>query len=148
MQIKRPIAWVLVADGRRARVFEVAGKGKFALRDSFETESPPNRDIVSDRPGRAFDRAGPGRHAMAPASDPHENAKKAFLHDVAERLDSACYEKQFEKLVVVAPPPALGELRSIFPKRLRAAVTREVPKDLSGLDDISIAGHLQKLEVL
>ena len=148
MRIKQPIAWVLVADGRRARVFEIESKGKIALRTSFETESPPNRDIVSDRPGRAFDRSGPGRHAMASASDPHENAKKTFLNDIADRLDSACYEKKFETLVVIAPPPALGELRSIFPKRLRAAVSREIPKDLSGLDEISIAGHLRKLEIV
>ena len=148
MRIKRPVAWVLIADGRRARVFEIVGKGKVAMRTSFETGSPPNREIVSDRPGRSFDRSGPGRHAMASASDPHEHAKKTFLHDIADRLDGACYEKKFENLIVIAPPAALGELRSVFPKRLRASVSREIPKDLSGLDEGSIAGHLRKLEIV
>ena len=59
--------WVLVADQSRARFFTVADS-RSALQDMGELVHPEARDreqtLTSDRPGRAFDSKGQGRHAM------------------------------------------------------------------------------------
>lgn len=141
--MKQPVTWILVADGRQARVFEAVGSDKFEQRGSYEVESPPTRDIASDRPGRSFDRSGPGRHAVAAPTDSHDHAESVFLHGMADKLDIACYNKEFDKLVVVAPPKALGTLRSAFPKRLQAAVLREIAKDITGFDERSLRAYLK-----
>jgi Protein required for attachment to host cells len=53
--------WVLIADGRRARVFESRGKGAaLTVVESMtlNTELPPSRDLGTDRPGRSFESVG------------------------------------------------------------------------------------------
>ena len=69
--MKRPVTWILIADGSRAKVFKVAGKGKIEEKDEMAAAHPPTRDLVSDRPGRTFDSLGDGRHAKEPPTDAH-----------------------------------------------------------------------------
>lgn len=141
----KPIrTWVLVADGAHARFLENLGPGKGlqpALDHELQQDLPPNREIVTDKPGRG---AGPnaGRHGYAPRVDWHEFEKERFAHQVARLLDKACAENRFDRLVLVAPPKALGYLRSELDKRTRDSVTGELQKDLTHADDAELARHL------
>jgi protein required for attachment to host cells len=65
-------AFVFVGDGRKALFLRNAGDAKFPnLRAEgvYIDENPPTREQGSDRPGRAFKRAGAnrraGRHRLA-----------------------------------------------------------------------------------
>lgn len=144
----KPTTWVLVCDGRQARIFEATGKGRVDFLGAYDTELPPTRDIDADRPGRAFDRAGPGRHAMQPRHDAHRLSKQNFLRKVAERLDRSCRSGDFTDLVVIAPPTALGDLRSAFSKRTQSALAQEHTKEISGLSEPDLVDYLKRIDVI
>lgn len=126
--------WVLVADAGRARIFAVdpatAALDRTPLHD-LTTETAPSRDIASDRPGRTFQSAGVGRSAKEPPTDPHRYRKQRFASDLAELLASERGRGAFDRLVVVAPPQLLGDLRADYTPELRAVVISEVAKDLA-----------------
>ncbi len=145
----RPIVtWVLIADGFRARLFVNAGVGKGlkpALDREFIGTNISSGDIASDRPGRSFDSAGEGRHAMEPPTDPKRHAKYEFAREIAGILEHARKTNQFERLVVVAPPRALGDLRSEFGVELQRMVSAEMDKDLTQVPIQDLPDHLGKV---
>ena len=101
--------WIVIADGARARVVlnEGPGKGVQALDDLiFEGDHAPVREVMADRPGRTFDRAGEGRHAMEYASDPHQNLKARFAGQLAKVLAQRVGD--YDRIILVAPPTALA----------------------------------------
>ena len=140
--------WIVVADGSRSKVFEVAGKGKIQMKSETAVPHPPSRDINADRPGRTFDSAGEGRHAKEPPTDPHDKAEADFLHALALQLGAAHEKKEFAGLVVIAPPRALGILRAAYPKQLANAVTRELAHDLTGFETPALEDYLKDHEII
>lgn len=145
---KPVVTWVLIADGSRARLFANGGVGKGlepALDQEFIGTNISSGDIASDRPGRTFDSGGEGRHAMEPPTDPKRHAKYAFAHEIAGILESARKSHRFERLVVVAPPKALGDLRSEFSVELQRMVTAEMNKDLTQVPTRELPDHLGKV---
>ncbi len=140
--------WIVVADGSRSKVFEVAGKGKIEMKSETAVPHPPSRDINADRPGRTFDSAGEGRHAKEPPTDPHDKAEADFLHALARQLGAAHEKKEFAHLVVIAPPRALGILRTAYPKQLASAVTRELAHDLTGFETPALEDYLKDHEII
>jgi len=138
--------WILIADGARARVVLNDGPGH-GLRDidalQFEADTPPARDIMADRPGRTFDSGGDGRHAMEPASDPARARKRAFLDEVASVIDAKLSRKAFDRLIVVAPPAALGDLRASLSAQVKKTVTAEIDKDLTKIKTRDLDSHLK-----
>jgi protein required for attachment to host cells len=137
--------WVLVADGTRARAFEVKDQGR-AL-ETVWSEQPvgvnlASREIASDRPGRSFDSAGEGRHAMEPPTDPARYEKERFARHVVRRLDDDRKEGSFGRLIIVAAPQFLGDLRAAMPTPLAQRVETEIDKDLSKLSSKELAEHL------
>ena len=145
----KPIrTWILVADGARARIFVNNGPGKGIEEmagNVFEIAIPPSRDIVSDRPGRTFNSTGKQRHAIEPGINPHRERKRVFLGHVAHYLDKARLRGDFDRLVIVAPPPALGDLRAEMKPRLRQLVTGEIAHDLVEHPKSAVGKHLAKI---
>lgn len=136
---------VVIADGSRARFLMNEGPGKGlqpALHEELHQELPPNRDIVTDKPGRSADPGGASRHGFAPKVDWHAFEKERFAHDVARFLDRARLQGAYDRLVLVAPPKTLGSLRDELAKPTRQIVTGELDKDLTHLNLKEIEGHL------
>lgn len=134
--------WILLADGAQARFLENLGPGKGLQELSpnrVEYPHPPNREIDSDRPGRVQDRAGPGRHAMEPHTEPHDKMKLDFAKSLADGVNAAEQDGQFDRLIVAAPAKVLGELRHKLSKTVQGKLLREVDKDLIGADDKQLA---------
>lgn len=137
--------WIVVANGTTARALENEGVGKgLNPAPAFEmtVESPPTRDLGSDRPGRVHDRFGPGRHAMEPKADWHRRDKALFAKAVAERIEVAARDHAFDRLVLVAPPTVMGDIRGALDRHTSELVTGEVTKDLTHSDLAEIERHL------
>jgi protein required for attachment to host cells len=137
--------WVLIADGSRARILEQIGKGaplSEVAGSRIETHVPPSRDIVSDKQGSTMVSGGARRHAYTPHTDPHREAKRDFLQGIAARLEKDVAADAFDDLVLVAPPQALGDLRSALSPHVASRVVREVTKDLTKVPDHEIPDHL------
>jgi protein required for attachment to host cells len=140
--------WIVIADGHEAKVFERHGPQSelVPVADMTMTvDLPPNRTIQDDRPGRSFESSCPTRHAMESRTDPHRELKRDFARSVAEKLDLALRDQRFERLVIVAPPATLGDLRRGLSQQLEGKVAAELAKDLVHVPHHDLPTHLTPL---
>jgi len=138
--MKAPTTWILIADGGRAKVMRhtAAGQGLSPVAGlEFENDNPPDREQGTDRPGR-FDDAGVGRSAVQ-ETDWHEIAKTRFAAEVAKTMEKHAQRKSFDRLVVIAPPKVLGDLRRQFSHLVTERLVADIPKDLTKSGDDVIA---------
>ncbi len=136
----KPITtWILLADGTQARIACNDGPGR-GIKPVFE-ETLHGRNL----PGRTFDSHGQGRHAMEPPTDPRENEKQHFIRGLAALLDKEAKRGHYDRLVLVAPPKALGYLRSALSDSVREKITGEIDKDLVHLPMQELPAHLGKV---
>jgi protein required for attachment to host cells len=141
------ITWIVAADGKRAVFFENhgVGKGVQPLDELNERHDVPrSHEIMSDRQGHM--RGGPaaaGSGAMLPRNDPHEFEEKRFEEHVAQELDAAAQAKRFDRLIIAAPPRALGNIREALSKQTRALVIAEYDKDFTKSSIPDLAEHLK-----
>ncbi|MGB5215433.1 MAG: host attachment protein [Anderseniella sp.] len=137
--------WILLADGTRARIVCNTGPGK-GLEEvrgmEFEGDNSRSGDIMADRPGRTFDSAGANRHAMEPHSDPQREAKRSFAAELVATLQDQLQDQAFDRLVLVAAPATLGDIRKALPKPLLAVVYAEIAKDLVHIPNQELGDHL------
>lgn len=137
--------WVVVASSTRCRIF-AQNKHSGPLEPVAELEHPAGRlhgrDLVTDRPGRAFDSSGNGRHAMGQTVDPHEQENIRFAKTVAGKIDAARKKERFDRLVLVADPRFLGHLRHGLSSATRQRLTTELQKNLADADPKAIRSAL------
>ena len=95
-------------------------------------------DIDSDRPGRAFDRQGGGRHALSKEESPVERETHEFVLRLAHELEHARQRGDFDQLALIAPPRMLGQLRAALSDQTRALVYAEITKDLDAPDGATV----------
>ena len=126
-------AMVLVADGRKMLFFRNRGD-RMAPNLEAETvklqDNPADRDQASDAPGRAFNSVGSHRSAME-QTDFHDLEETRFAAEAADLLKRRALANDFEKLIVVAPPTALGEMRKHYHKEVQSRLVGEIAKDLA-----------------
>jgi len=142
-----PTTWILIADGARARVVEQdpdSRRYRPAFQEAHFGTTAQSKEIASDRPGRSFDSAGEGRHAMEPSTDPQRHAKLSFARELADRLTHAANRNEFDRLILVAAPRTLGDLRSLLPGTVRSKVAVELDKDLTNTPDQELGKHLDQ----
>jgi protein required for attachment to host cells len=127
-------AWVLVANHTHARLFEAEKRADGELHE-IEVLSHPegrmrDRELVSDAPGRAFDSAGLGRHAVSNSKELRHQGAERFAREIAHTLERGRQEGRFEKLYIVAEPAIVGNLRSAMSSPTLATVAGESRKNL------------------
>ena len=144
----KPIrTWIVIADGVRCRVVTNDGPGRgIEPRPDldFRSEQRRLRDIMSDRPGRATGVVGKGRHAVAYSSDPVREDERTFARSLVDLLEAESAANAFDRLVLIAPPQTMGDLRSMLPKRLQDLVSKEITKDLTKLPIQRLEEHLRR----
>ena len=129
--------WVLVANSAEARIY--TGKhprSSLTLLETLQHDASraPARELISDAPGRVHDRFGPGRHSVESGQRAKTWEAERFAREIADRLSRAYQAGVFARLVVIAAPAFLWQLRRVMDKSVAAAVTAEVNKDLVHAD--------------
>ena len=114
---------VILADGVQARgLAERRRHGPLAELASWSLKADEaDRHLARTHGGTVTDRVGYGRDNVLEAP-PAEAAEKRFLDGVAERINRSAAAGDFERLVLMAPPRALGVLRLA----LKPAVARRI----------------------
>jgi protein required for attachment to host cells len=151
-------AYVLVADGSKMLFFRNEGDAdylKLEVEAEREEENPKDSDQGRSEPGRTFSSnrgdprtggygstVGAARSAYS-ETDFHQLQKDNFAHEAAEMLKEKALANAFEKLIVVAPPRTLGELRKHYHKEVEARIAGEVAKDLTNMPVSEIEKVLQ-----
>jgi protein required for attachment to host cells len=149
---------ILVADQSEARFYDLGPHSALTLvgRLADPLAHLHDRDLVSDRPGRKFDRApltagrrgATAHHATGGERSARRHEAEVFARRVAAELEQARQRGDFEGLILMSGPIFLGLLRVALPEAIRATLVAEVPKDLlhQGID--AIIEHLPALPAL
>jgi protein required for attachment to host cells len=138
---------IVVADGSRARLFcSDHATGSLEERESYVNPELRQRDqdLVTDRPGRAFDSGGAGRHAIEPPTPPGEQAMERFATELARSLEHDRATGVFARLGLVANPHMLGLLRKALHRETERVVAFTIDKDLVRLDAEALRERLPK----
>ena len=138
-------AFVFIGDGRKALFMRNAGDEKspnFLTERVFIDDNPPTHEQGSDRPGRAFKRAGTNLRSGVGDTDWHELEEHRFAQRVAAAMEGLVRQRKVKALVVVAPPRTLADLRSAFHSDVKNRIIAEINKDLTKHPVLEIEKHL------
>jgi protein required for attachment to host cells len=126
-------ALLLVGDGQKALFLRNKGNANrvdLVVERILARDNPPTREQGTDRPGRSSASLGVTRSAMEEA-DWHHLAKERFAGELADALYRHAPANLFDKLVIIAPPKILGNLRKAFHPEVAERVAAEIPKELT-----------------
>jgi len=149
--MKAKVTWVLVADGARARILARNGaEGKLELlpEGSFVHEVHRVAELGTDRPGRGHESANAAHHAIESRVDWRREGKHIFARRLADFLEQKAVEKAFDRLILVAPPPFIGDLRDTIGREARVRLVGELTKDLTKLRPDEIGARLARGQLL
>jgi protein required for attachment to host cells len=135
--------WLIVCDGRKALILENRGDEIYPnlhTKEVHEQPNPPTSAQGADAPGRLH--AASGARSSVEQTDWHDEAERAFLRNLAGRLDAAVCAGETTALTMVASPRALGMIRADYSDVVRKALQGEVGKDLVKLPVYEIEKQL------
>ena len=129
-----PNACVVVVDGRKSLFFRNEGDAEYpnlVVEDQHAQADLADRDQKSDAAGRSSSPQGAAQSSMG-ETDFHQQEEDRFAAATAELLKKRALNHEFEKLIIVAPPKTLGELRKHYHKEVESKIVGELAKDLTG----------------
>ncbi|MDT7933238.1 MAG: host attachment family protein [Sphingomonadaceae bacterium] len=139
---------VAVADGAKFLLFKNAGN---ETRIRLETAHAEEREHGSasfratDEPGRTFSSAGTGDARSAyEQTDFQQEAETLLAAQAVDLLNRLAVEGWLKRLVIVAAPKTLGAMRPHYHSKLKAALQREIAKDLAHATTPEIEALLEK----
>ncbi|HVJ55873.1 MAG TPA: host attachment protein [Aliidongia sp.] len=140
--------WFVVADGGSARIIALTAGG-FVSVSALASSDARHRssDLGSDHPGRVFESAGHGRHAIEPRTDPRQHAKIEFARQVAGMVNDGARSGLCARLVLVAPSLVLRAIREALDPGAAAMLAGEHAKDLVKLPEAELRERLQDFAV-
>lgn len=124
-------AWVVVADGARANIYENVGEiGEINLKLvlSVDQHNAGKRDNGHEHTSQAQGGEGHHKSAMEP-KDPQAKEKHNFIQLLIDGLNYDVQSGQCSEIVLIASPVALGDMRKHMPAGLAAKVVKEINKD-------------------
>ena len=135
--------WVLVADGKQARLY-VYSKTDVILpmhaptplafaKNKTEEELLPLPDVTLIAEVEA---------PTAPVKENEELTQK-FIKTINLKLKHAYTKKYFSKLVIVASPHALGDLKEHFDSDIAHCIMAELPKEIPHCGTKELLSHIK-----
>jgi protein required for attachment to host cells len=139
-----PNTWVVVADSGSARIFG-AESPVGPLQELADFAHPEagvaERELVSDRAGRTSDSHGRS-HSYEGEDSPREVEARTFAKLLGHEICLARARGDFDRLLLVAPPRFLGELRASLDAQTRKHINSELPSDFVALSAEEIRARL------
>ncbi|MES2753469.1 MAG: host attachment family protein [Pseudomonadota bacterium] len=125
---------VVVVDGRKLLMFRNEGDAtalNLVVESAEERINPADRDQKTDAAGRSSSPQGAAQSSLGEV-DFHQQEEDRFAAETAALLKQGALANDYEKLIVVAPPKTLGELRKHYHKEVSDRLLGELHKDLTG----------------
>ncbi|MFO8025493.1 host attachment protein [Thiohalophilus sp.] len=129
--------WVLVASASEARLFNLVKSDLERLKSfSHEQSRMKGEDLASDRPGAyQSDVNREGHGSYAEPTEPKEYEKDRFARELAEMLNHARSENQFNNLVIVSSPHFHGLVNKHLDEESSQKVSHHIEKDYTRVED-------------
>jgi len=132
-----PRLWIIVADREKAHIYRKTPLGIERIADVKKGHPKSHREEAGS--------CGTIPHGYDVRSEKRHHADSAFIQRLAEWLDQATKENVFDRLVLVAAPHTLGDIRTALSKDVHARIATEVDKDFIKLPDKEIEDNLSKI---
>lgn len=149
--MKPKVTWILVADGSRGRIYRREGEKaglQTALDQEFSHEVRRMSEMGTERPGKVRESGNSAHHAIAPRADWTRQEKQQFAGQLAGVIEEHAQRKEFDRLILVAPPQTLGDLRAALGKLAQERLVGELGKDLTALPVKDLEAHLQAANLI
>lgn len=152
-QVKTPFTWVLIADGKHAKIYKrvisekhipIGGdSGQTSYRETIVSELIPIENMEwkaepeteyekgRNKTGMVFESASPARSMSEPHLYISDVIRQKFVQSVAKKLNEASKTSSFSNLVLVAPVRTLSEFKKNLDEQVLAKIKIECPKDLT-----------------
>jgi protein required for attachment to host cells len=127
-------AVLMVGDGRKALLLRNEGtpdQVDLVVIKAFSQISPSTADQGESAPGRTFSSSSVDRRSAYETTDWHDLAEHEFGKTIASELERVRAEGGLKKLIVVAPPRALADIRKAMTAATQECLIAEVDKDLT-----------------
>ena len=112
--------YVAVADGEKLHLFRNTG-----------TESEMKLTAASEQDVETVSGAG-GSTSSSANPDDSSVEEAGFATGIVDILNKRVLANKFSKIVIIAAPKTLGEMRKHYHKKLEEALVGEIAKDLTG----------------
>lgn len=136
--------WILVSNASSGKILRNTGpnKGLEMVRVFEHPQSrEKNADLVTDRPGHNQGH-GNGHGSYVPQTTPKEHEADVFALELARELEAGRVGKEYDRLVLVAPPAFLGQLNQRLNDPVKGLVSDKLEKDYTRATNKELAEHL------
>ena len=138
---------IVVADSTRARIFTI--DSAHSPLNEIETMAHPEgrvheQNLVSDLPGKSSGKGGGGDHAYQEKIEPKREEMIEFAKRIADYLDETRKANNLNKLIIIAAPAFLGELRTHLSSETSEKIVFELDKNLAHHSEEDIRSHLSQ----
>lgn len=137
---------IVACSAAEARLWQSSsrfGDWEFLIAMSHPSATKSEAQFASDRPGRAFDTVGAGRHALSQSESGQQHEMLVFARQVANYLNRAIANDEFAHIVLIGAPKFLGCLRAGLSDAARRAVVLETSKNLTDFDADAIKKYFE-----
>lgn len=138
------ITWILVANASIARVYSHNGSQSKPTRIK-EMKHPQSRmrnaELVTDRAGH-MQGSGDGHGSRQPRTEAKAREAAHFARELAQEFNQARNSRQFEHIILVAPPAFMGLIGEQLDAQTAKLVTSRIEKDYTQSTDQDLAVHL------
>ncbi|MGC9367944.1 MAG: host attachment protein [Paracoccaceae bacterium] len=134
---------VIIANDGVARFLENAGPGEGLAEVKLMEAS--GAVGFADFPGRSQASGGEARHGFERPTGEEEHARDLFAGEVVKTAGELWSKRDYDRLVIAAPPKMLGVLRAKLAAPLDDALSGDLNKDLSHVSVHDLPGHFADL---
>ena len=124
---------VLVTDGRKMLFLRNEGDAEhmnLAVESKRRRDDAPDRELGTDEPGSVFSSGSTARSSYE-ETDFHQLEEDRWVHEAADLVNSRALKNEFDDLVIIAPPKALGELRPKLHKETEKRCILQIDKEMT-----------------
>lgn len=142
---KIPRTWIIVADSHIAQIYSKAGESLKMIGEAYPSKAPVR--TASDEKNNTVPKSNDGKSHIQyePSMSPQRRKTYRFAHEISDWLGQALYNDAFDRLVLVAPPHMLGDMRKTMTKSVASRLLAEVNKDLTKLHEQDLKKNLEKV---
>lgn len=124
--------WIVVADHARARLFSMNAGRMDEISDFVNAEARvPGHERTHAPPSRVHDRFGDSRHAVQSHTLTQDKAATRFAGTLRSVLDRGRLAREYQNIVLIAPPRFLGILNAALGDGLGDFVALRIAKNLT-----------------
>ena len=143
---KVPRIWIIVTDKKVAKIFSKAGNSIKMIGEALPSEDDSDTMAKDKKTVHTTKSNGRPAHIQyEPSMSPVRRRAFRFAHEIAAWLDKALEKEAFDRLIIVAPPQTLGDLRSTVSKAVYSRLLAEINKDLTKLDEKDLQEGLERV---